>query len=107
LFPFAARRVNDRFPYPGNSTRTPSKALSQEHIEAGAMILEFLRPPTLAALRVRLKDTKRPVHILHFDGHGIFEGELDRNGLRKQGGEQGKLAFEQADGTLDRGYSAN
>jgi len=73
----------------------------QEHVEAGTMVLEFLRPPTLAALRARLKDSKRPVHILHFDGHGIFEGEMDRNGQRKQGGEQGKLAFEKADGSLD------
>ena len=44
-------------------------------VEAGTMELEFLRPPTLTALRTRLKETKRPVHILHFDGHGVFEGE--------------------------------
>ncbi len=66
------------------------------------MVVEFLRPPTLAALRARLEDTKRPVHILHFDGHGVFEGAIDaRDGQRKQGGEQGKLAFEKEDGTLD------
>ncbi len=74
----------------------------EDQVEAGTMVLEFLRPPTLAALRTRLKDTKRPVHILHFDGHGVFEGDIERNtGQRKQGGEQGKLAFEDADGKLD------
>jgi hypothetical protein len=42
------------------------------------------------------------VHILHFDGHGIFAGEVDsQNGLHKIGGQQGKLAFEDEDGKLD------
>src|SRR6266566_1177763 len=74
----------------------------EERVEAGTMALEFLRPPTLDALRTRLQDIKRPVHILHFDGHGVFEGEIERNsGQRKQGGAQGKLAFEDSEGTLD------
>src|SRR5947209_17492136 len=59
----------------------------QDHIEAGSIDLEFLRPPTLQALRKRLRNSKRPVHILHFDGHGIFEGEIEkRDGLRRSGG---------------------
>ncbi len=74
----------------------------QSQVDAGAVDIEFLRPPTRAALRERLKDTKRPVHVLHFDGHGIFEGPIDpKNSLNKIGGEQGKLAFEDADGKLD------
>ena len=74
----------------------------QSQVDVGAVDIEFLRPPTRAALRERLKDEKRPVHVLHFDGHGIFEGPIDpRNSLNKIGGEQGKLAFEDADGKLD------
>src|SRR5579864_3568839 len=74
----------------------------QNHIDTGTVELDFLRPPTRAALRERLKDTRRPVHVLHFDGHGIFEGPIDpQNSLNKVGGEQGKLAFEDAQGKLD------
>jgi tetratricopeptide (TPR) repeat protein len=72
------------------------------HVKSGAIELEFLRPPTLAALRNRLKDTTRPVHLLHFDGHGVFEGEVEsQDGVSKIGGEQGKLAFENKEGKLD------
>ena len=74
----------------------------QSQVETGAITLEFLRPPTLAALRKRLKDTTRLVHILHFDGHGVFTGEVEKHdGQRKIGGEQGKLAFENVEGKLD------
>ena len=73
-----------------------------DQVDAGTIALEFLRPPTLAALRNRLKDAARPVHILHFDGHGVFEGEIDNHDeLRKSGGQQGKLAFEDSEGKLD------
>jgi len=58
----------------------------QPQIEAGAIALEFLRPPTLEALRERLSQSP-PIHILHFDGHGTFP----------EGGRQGKLAFEDAE----------
>jgi tetratricopeptide (TPR) repeat protein len=74
----------------------------ENQVQAGAIELEFLRPPTLAALRNRLKDTTRPVHLLHFDGHGIFEGEVEsQDGVSKRGGEQGKLAFEDKEGKVD------
>ncbi len=37
-------------------------------------VVEFLRPPTLAALSRRLHDTKLPmVHVVHFDGHGMYD----------------------------------
>ncbi len=42
----------------------------QRQSEAGTIELEFLRPPTFTALRNRLKNTERPIHVLHFDGHG-------------------------------------
>ncbi len=59
---------------------------------AGAVELEFLRPPTLAALKAHLRKRKRPIHILHFDGHGVFG---------KQAAKQGMLAFEDGNGQLD------
>jgi len=66
----------------------------QKQIEAGAIALEFLRPPTLPALRTRLSDSTRPpIQVLHFDGHGVFSQE-------KQG--QGMLAFEDEHGQLAR-----
>jgi hypothetical protein len=73
----------------------------QPQIAAGAIALEFLRPPTRAALRERLSHDP-PVHILHFDGHGTFDDALATNdNQRLQGGAQGKLVFEKDDGTLD------
>ncbi|MEW5938013.1 MAG: tetratricopeptide repeat protein, partial [Chloroflexota bacterium] len=36
--------------------------------------VEFLRPPTLKALDDRLRDATKPrVHIVHFDGHGVYD----------------------------------
>jgi hypothetical protein len=36
--------------------------------------VEFLRPPSLAALDDRLRDESLPpVHIVHFDGHGVYD----------------------------------
>lgn len=63
----------------------------QEHIDAGTVELEFLRPPTLSALSWRLRETKQPIHVLHFDGHGAFD--------RQKG--QGMMAFEDDEGQLD------
>lgn len=64
----------------------------QAQSETGTIELEFLRPPTLEALRSRLRLRKRPVHVLHFDGHGtVGQGEMN----------QGMLAFENAEGQLD------
>ncbi len=35
---------------------------------------EFLRPPTLSALRARLANSSLPaVDVVHFDGHGVFD----------------------------------
>jgi len=38
--------------------------------------VEFLYPPTLEALKNRLRDTSFPqVHVVHFDGHGVYVSE--------------------------------
>ncbi len=58
-------------------------------IGAGDIELEFLRLPTLDALRRRL-NSEPPIHVLHFDGHGTFN-EKDK---------QGTLSFEDEDGLL-------
>jgi tetratricopeptide (TPR) repeat protein len=69
--------------------------------QEGAITLEFLRPPTLSALRARLSDSRRPqVHVLHFDGHGAFgEVPMPQDGLRlRSSGSRGMLAFENEEG---------
>lgn len=55
--------------------------------------VEFLRPPTLNALDARLRDPHQPrVHIVHFDGHGVFDKTI---GL-------GFLLFEDEQQAMDR-----
>ena len=56
-------------------------------IETGAVEVEMLRPPTLSELRKRLRRQEQPVHILHFDGHGVFK-------TRSSGQGEGFLEFE-------------
>jgi hypothetical protein len=55
----------------------------QDHVESGTVAIEFLRPPTVHALRTRLANPNRPpIHLLHFDGHGAFGPEqVPDNGL--------------------------
>jgi tetratricopeptide (TPR) repeat protein len=65
----------------------------QPQVDTGAIALEFLRPPTLPALRARLRDAAQPpIQVLHFDGHGVF-GEGQHS--------QGLLAFEDELGQLN------
>ncbi len=71
----------------------------QDQIEAGTIELEFLRPPTFEELTGRLSNTKRPVHVLHFDGHGVFFQFPDSQGDNE---ERGWLYFEKGDGRGDR-----
>ncbi len=41
------------------------------------VVAEFLYPPTLPALRKRLNDKRAPpVHVVHFDGHGVYDNSL-------------------------------
>ena len=59
---------------------------------SGAVEVDFLRPPTLAALDDALRqDQGQPYHIVHFDGHGVYHAHT---GL-------GQLAFEHDDCSVD------
>ncbi len=60
----------------------------QEEVKQNLLDLEILRPPTFERLQQRLQDQGKPVHVLHFDGHGIFD----------QHSQQGLLYFEQKNG---------
>jgi tetratricopeptide (TPR) repeat protein len=80
----------------------------QPAVDDGTITVEFLRPPTLSALQERLRDPNRPaVHILHFDGHGVFDpttfSERTSPHLLQDGKRgMGMLAFETEDGKLHR-----
>lgn len=63
--------------------------IERDDISAGDIELDFLRPPTLDALRRRL-NSEPPIHVLHFDGHGTFN-EKDK---------QGTLSFEDEEDQL-------
>jgi tetratricopeptide (TPR) repeat protein len=75
----------------------------QGQVEKGVIELEFLRPPTLHALRIRLGDSELPpIHVVHFDGHGTFDEQVDEeDNLHLNAGKQGMLAFENDEGKLD------
>jgi tetratricopeptide (TPR) repeat protein len=50
----------------------------------GLVKLHLLSPPTLPALRAELeraRDQKRPYHVLHFDGHGVYDPSVGLGGL--------------------------
>lgn len=70
-------------------------------VTSGTVEVEILRPPTLPALLARLSDTERPVHVLHFDGHGDFDAKDREDEAAAMAGGLGVLAFENDDGTKD------
>lgn len=46
--------------------------------------LTLLAPPTLPALRAELhraREARRPYHVLHFDGHGVYDRRVGLGGL--------------------------
>jgi tetratricopeptide (TPR) repeat protein len=50
----------------------------------GLVRIHVLSPPTLSALRAELdraRDEKKPYHVVHFDGHGVFNREVGLGGL--------------------------
>lgn len=52
----------------------------------GRVTWEFLRPATLNALHERLTDdTRPPVDILHFDGHGVFRQVSEKDAEQDPG----------------------
>ena len=71
-----ARPENTNFLNPRSSAQPILTALDdlveRGKLKAGTIEVEFLRPPTIKHLSQRLQDDTRPVHILHFDGHGAF-----------------------------------
>lgn len=79
-------------PRPANAGFVDPRSIARElleemhdHIEAGEVEIEILRPPTFSALRTHLDNRVRPVHVLHFDGHGSFNEDQEK---------QRMLAFE-------------
>jgi tetratricopeptide (TPR) repeat protein len=50
----------------------------------GLVKLHLLSPPTLPALRAELeraRDQQRPYHVVHFDGHGVYDPSVGLGGL--------------------------
>jgi tetratricopeptide (TPR) repeat protein len=63
-----------------------------EPLGAENVIVEFLHPPTVQALDKRLRARNQPrVHVVHFDGHGVYSMKESL----------GYLAFEDDKGGLD------
>jgi hypothetical protein len=58
--------------------RAVSRPLLDALDELGERVeVEFLYPPTLKALTNRLRDRQAPpVHVVHFDGHGVYDATL-------------------------------
>ncbi len=50
----------------------------------GFVRIHVLSPPTLPSLRTELeraRNEKKPYHVVHFDGHGVFNREVGLGGL--------------------------
>jgi tetratricopeptide (TPR) repeat protein len=58
--------------------RAVSRPLLDAVDELGERVaVEFLYPPTLDALTTRLRDRNAPpVHVVHFDGHGVYDENI-------------------------------
>ncbi|MCA0353988.1 MAG: tetratricopeptide repeat protein [Chloroflexi bacterium] len=101
-----ARPDDQNFLDPRSSAQTIFGQLQKleqtEKLKPGMIELEFLRPPTYDQLARRLQDTTKPVHILHFDGHGGFPKIQPTSTLYKSANvPQGVLSFEKADYKVD------
>ena len=62
--------------------------------------VDLLRPPTFDQLREHLSERPGYYHILHFDGHGAY-GPNAGNDRHRYGGSEGRLVFEDEDGSDD------
>ncbi|GAA5531028.1 tetratricopeptide repeat protein [Herpetosiphon gulosus] len=99
-----ARPDDQGFLDPRTSAQTIFAELQQlendQKLKPGMIELEFLRPPTYDQLARRLQDATKPVHVLHFDGHGGFPTSRQtsqQDSLYKSADvPQGILAFENA-----------
>ncbi len=104
-----ARPDDQGFLDPRTSAQTIFEQLQQleqtEKLKPGMIELEFLRPPTYDQLARRLQDATKPVHILHFDGHGGFPTSRQTSQqapiYKSANVPQGILAFEKADYQVD------
>jgi hypothetical protein len=65
--------------------RASALSLVQALEALGSQIeLTVLRPPTLPAFREELdraRETDKPYHVVHFDGHGVFSKKIGLGGL--------------------------
>ncbi|GAA5531239.1 CHAT domain-containing protein [Herpetosiphon gulosus] len=100
-------RPNDAgFLDPRTSAQTIFAQLQQlendQKLKPGMIELEFLRPPTYDQLARRLQDATKPVHILHFDGHGAFPKMQPASTFYPSATvPEGMLAFETGDHKVD------
>ena len=91
------RPEDDRVPYIDH--RVSARPLVEALAPLGELAeLSILNPPTFAALSAELdraEKSGRPYHVVHFDGHGVF----DRSRRDSPGGRQGlgPLVFEHPD----------
>ncbi len=91
------RPEEDRVPYIDH--RVSARPLVEALTPLGELAeLSILNPPTFAALSAELdraEKSGRPYHVVHFDGHGVF----DRSRRDGPGGRQGlgALVFEHPD----------
>jgi CHAT domain-containing protein len=81
---------------PGGGADVPFRSVARHLVqpdrgEGRPYRLEVLRPPTMAQLERVLgsaSDRGEPYHVVHFDGHGVYEA------ARPGGGARGYLVFE-------------
>ncbi len=91
------RPEEDRVPYIDH--RVSARPLVEALTPLGELAeLSILNPPTFAALSAELdraENSERPYHVVHFNGHGVF----DRSHRDGPGGRQGlgALVFEHPD----------
>jgi hypothetical protein len=95
-------RPKGRFDVPFRSVA--SRILKGLGNQPDSFQLDVLRPPTFEALSLKLRQAKaegKPYHVVHFDGHGVYEDSkqvtLQNNPLifrDQRPGMHGYLAFE-------------
>lgn len=86
-----ARPEDDRVAFIDPRASSQALLAAVEPLGPEVATVEFLPTGTLAALDARLADKRNPVHVVHFDGHGVYD---QRKGL-------GYLVFEGAKGDAD------
>lgn len=78
-----ARPEDDTCNYMDHRTSALPLAEAMESLP-GFVRIHVLSPPTLPALRTELeraRNEKKPYHVVHFDGHSLFDDEVGKAGL--------------------------